>query len=167
MGTKKMKLSGRNNLFAIVDEEDYRTLDLGSYNWYPIFGRRTTYVWSKKKRKTIYLHRFIMGLENAPRAVFVDHKDCNGLNNSRTNLRITDNSNNQRNSRKRLSAKNTSSYKGVSRRSNNKTKPWAVTISLSVGSYRTEIEAAEAYNKAVKQLFGPNAMLNDIPRHIL
>jgi len=147
----------------LVDEEDYRTLKLGFYKWYPIIGRRTTYAYSHNNGKTIYLHRFIMGLENAPRSVFVDHIDGNGLNNYRTNLRITDNSNNQRNSRKRLSAKCTSTYKGVSFRANNKEKPWKVSLNLSVGCYRTELEAARAYNKAIVELFGPNALLNILP----
>lgn len=163
MGVIIMKLNGRKDLSATVDENDYRTLNLSSYKWYPIPGKRTTYAYSHKKGKTIYLHRFIMGLENAPRSVFVDHIDHNGLNNSRTNIRVTNNSNNQRNSRKRLSAKCTSVYKGVSNSSHNKMKPWKATVSLTIGCYRTETEAAIAYNQAITKLFGPNALLNELP----
>jgi hypothetical protein len=173
MGIREIRLIGPNELSVIVDEEDYRTLKLGFYKWYPIIGRTTTYAMSKKNRKTIYLHRLILGLENAPRSVFVDHRDHNGLNNSRTNLRVTDNRGNQRNSRKSLSAKTFSSYKGVSCKPYKKLKKWLANITLPdvsrggkkkyLGYYRTEVEAARAYNEAAKQLFGPMAFLNELP----
>lgn len=167
MGTREIKLSGFNNYSTIVDEEDYRTLRLWEDKWYPIIGRKTTYAYSHKNGKTVYLHRFIMGCVNSPRSVFVDHIDHNGLNNSRTNLRTTDNRGNQRNSLKRLSAKKTSTYKGVYKRSYNKSNPWRATIFLSgkskhLGCYRTEIEAARSYNQAAIELFGPQALINDL-----
>lgn len=167
MGTISIRLTGPLDLLAIVDESDYKTLNLGSYNWSPLIRRSTTYAKTHNNRKTIYLHRLILGLSDAPGSVYVDHIDHNGLNNSRTNLRITDNKGNQRNSRKRLSAKNTSSYKGVHKRSHNKSNPWEAYITLSdhkkyLGSYRTEAEAATAYNQAATELFGPYAFLNII-----
>ena len=167
-------------LSAIVDEEDYRTLDLGSYKWYRLLGPHTTYAKAHKNGKTIYLHRLIMGLVDAPRSEYVDHIDGNGLNNSRTNLRKTDNRGNQRNQTKHLSATSTSTYKGVCYRSGKyRTKPWMANITLSdkrplgadkkvrgkqkyLGCYQTEIEAATAYNQAAIELFGPSAHQNDI-----
>ena len=166
-------------LSAIVDEEDYRTLDLGSYKWYRLLGPHTTYAKAHKNGKTIYLHRLIMGLVDAPRSEYVDHIDGNGLNNSRTNLRKTDNRGNQRNQTKHLSATSISTYKGVCYREWSIIRPWAAYITLSeagklcpdnkrrgknkyLGCYRTEIEAATAYNQAAIELFGPMAYLNDI-----
>lgn len=167
MRTIEIKLTGHSGLSTLVDEKDYETLRLGSYKWRPHFGRSTVYARTHNGAKTMFLHRLIMGLTEAPRSVLVDHKDHNGLNNSRTNLRVTDNSNNQRNSRKRLSAKRTSAYKGVSKRSDNKSNPWQARIKLPdkikhLGYYRTEIEAATAYNKAAISIFGPMAYLNQL-----
>lgn len=165
---------------TFVDDEDYRTLNLGSYNWNPIIGRNTTYAKTYKKGGTIYLHRLIMGLLDATRSVFVDHIDGNGLNNYRTNIRVTNNMGNQRNARKRLSAKTSSAYKGVTWNwTNNHAKPWMAYITLSerrslktdnksrgisknLGYYRTQEEAATAYNSAAIELFGPMALLNII-----
>ena len=162
-----IKLNGHNNYSTIVDEADYRTFHLSDYKWYPIIGP-STYVCSHNKRKIIRLHRLIMGLLDAPRSVLVDHIDHNGLNNSRTNLRITDNIGNQRNQRKSLLTNFASAYKGVYIDRNNKTNPWRAHIILSgkhkhLGVYRTEEEAATAYNKAAIELFGPMAFLNVLP----
>ena len=165
--TREIKLSGDNNLFTIVDEDDYRTLRLWDYKWFRIIGRTTTYVASKKNGKTIYLHRLIMGLQNAPGSVYVDHIDHNGLNNYKTNLRATDNTGNQRNAHKRISARNSSTYKGITRHPDNKMNPWMARIYLSgkrkyLGCYKTEEEAALSYNKAAIEYFGDMAYLNII-----
>lgn len=167
MGTIEIRLSGPLGLSAIVDEEDYRTFNLGSCTWRAHIIRRQTYVVTDKNGKRIYLHRLIMGLLDAPRSVMVDHKDHNGLNNYRTNLRVTDNSGNQHNKRKSLSAKCTSTYKGVSKASHNKSNPWEAYIRLSdkrkhLGYYRTQEDAARSYNQAATELFGPMAHLNVI-----
>lgn len=179
MGTTLLNLIGPQGLSAIVDEEDYKTLDLGSYKWTPFIGHNTTYAKTYKKGKKILLHRLIMGLIDSPSSVYVDHKDHNGLNNYRTNLRVTDNKGNSHNARKRLSAKNTSCYKGVSFDPKNKTNPWRAHITLSedrhigadkkwrsrpryLGCYRTQEEAATAYNQAATELFGHMAHLNVI-----
>lgn len=175
----EIRLAGHDGLLAFVDDEDYKTFDLGSYKWRRSIGHSTTYAKTDKKGKSILLHRLIMGLLDAPSSIYVDHKDHNGLNNYRTNLRVTDNKGNSHNARKRLSAKNTSTYKGVSFDPKNKTNPWRAHITLSedrrietdkkwhsrpryLGCYRTQEEAAWAYNQAAIELFGPYAHLNDL-----
>jgi len=161
-------LGGSKGLSTFVDDEDYRTFDLGSYNWSPQISRHSTvYVKAHKNNKTILLHRLILGLLDSPRFILVDHIDHNGLNNCKDNLRVTDNSGNNANSRKRLS-ETSSLYKGVTRHSNNKSKPWETRITLSgkrkyLGYYRTQEEAATAYNKAAIELFGTMAFLNILP----
>lgn len=169
MGTiRELKIIGLDyELSAYVDQEDYRTLDLGSYNWSRLIGHTTTYAKTYKSHKTVLLHRLIMGLENAPKSVIVDHIDGNGLNNYRTNLRITDNRGNRLNSRKSLSDKYTSTYKGVYLDSKNKTNPWRVRAVLSgkdkhIGYYKTEQEAAIAYNQFALENYGTMAYLNII-----
>lgn len=169
MGTREIKVIGRGyELSATVDEEDYQTLKLSEYKFHRIIGRKTTYAATYKNGKQIYLHRLIMGLADGPKTDIVDHIDGNGLNNSRTNLRKTDNAGNARNTTKSLSGDFTSSYKGVYYNyAYNNEKPWQAHIKLpdggklkKLGCYRTEYEAAWSYNDAAEELFGPMANLN-------
>ena len=72
---------------ALVDDEDYDRLML--YSWCA-HKSRTKKTFDAKRQsfgKTYYMHREIMGLAfGDPREV--DHKDFNGLNNQKYNLRI-------------------------------------------------------------------------------
>jgi hypothetical protein len=73
------------------------------------------------------------------------------------------------NVRKILSKKTTSIYKGVRKdKRPNRIRPWIASIRLSgkqeyLGFFRTEIEAAQAYNQAAIIHFGPFALLNELP----
>jgi hypothetical protein len=67
------------------------------------------------------------------------------------------------------SKKSSSKYKGVSW--NKKNKNWRANITIkckeirkqyNIGSFKTEIDAATAYNKRAKELFGEHAYLNRI-----
>ena len=98
---------------------------------------------------------------NAPPGVQIDHRDGNGLNCSRDNLRLCTNQNNRRNSRK--GNRNTSGFKGVSffKRDQN----WRAYIMLDarqihLGYFKTSEEAARAYDNAAKELFGEFASPN-------
>jgi len=168
--TREIKLGGSRGLSAIVDESDFVSLNLGSYKWYQNVGSSTTYARTRLKGKTVLLHRLIMRVEDFPRSICVDHIDHNGLNNTKENLRITDNRGNSQNARKGKSSKNTSEYKGVSKHPQKKKRPWQATIyppegkkRKPLGYYKTEMEAAQAYNKAATELFGEFACLNVIP----
>ena len=103
------------------------------------------------------MHRFIL---NAPKGQYVDHRDRNGLNNQKRNLRFCTQSQNMMNLK---SSTGTSKYKGVSW--NIKYKRWQSHIRLNyklknLGSYNSEIEAALAYDHAARELFGEFARLN-------
>jgi len=94
--------------FAIVDAEDYEWLN--QYKWHTDKAQNTYYAVSQKNRKTIKMHRLITG---APKGLFVDHRDHNGFNNRRDNLRLCTNQENQQN--KQPMCGKTSKYKGVHR----------------------------------------------------
>lgn len=103
----------------------------------------------------IMLHRFILGLPKTPgRDDKVDHKDGDGLNCRRSNLRVVTNAQNIINSASRGGS---SQYKGVIRDA--RRGVWTMQIS---SSYATEEEAALAYNAAAIVLWGEHAWLNDV-----
>ena len=147
--------------FAIVDDEDYERVS--KYKWQATWGGYCYYAtripWNKGKRHEIRMHRFIL---NAPDDKIVDHIDFNGLNNRRDNIRTCTHSQSQYH---RRSHGGTSKYKGVSLcRKNNK---WQAQIkhnrkSKWIGQYEKEKDAAKAYNKKAKELFGDFAYLNTL-----
>jgi len=165
-----MMVCGRDyEVTTLVDEVDYQRLRLWEYKWFRLVCNNTTYIRSIQKQKTLLLHRLLLGLIGSPRKVVVDHIDHNGLNNTRSNLRITDRRGNSRNRRKQKSKKAFSDYKGVAWVGyDSKINPWKAQIWMpdrkqkSLGCYPTETEAAQAYNRAAIELFGTMAYLNDL-----
>jgi hypothetical protein len=84
----------------------------------------------------------------------IDHKDNNRLNNRISNLRLASASQNAAN--KRRPATNTTGFKGVRAKPNNR---WRSEIqhngkSISLGTYATKEEAHAAYCSAAQRLFG-------------
>ena len=151
---KKIKLT--QDKVALVDDEDYE--ELNRYKWILITSKvqGTYYV---KNSAGITMHQYIL---RYPKSI-VDHKDGNGLNNQRANIRLCTSQQNSRNRRKKKGC--ASIYKGVSR---NKTgKEWRACIffdhrKIHIGSFDYEKNAALAYNIMAEKLFGDFAKLNDI-----
>jgi hypothetical protein len=91
----------------------------------------------------------------------VDHKDNNGLNNQKQNLRICTYSENGANQRKTRGA--SSKYKGVhwdKGRSKWRSEINVAGCRISLGRVSSEEEAGEAYDKAAYRAFGSFAKLN-------
>jgi HNH endonuclease len=100
---------------AIVDDEDYeRVMAIGRWQFKQgvstIYARHGCSVEGKDFQ--ILLHRFIMDVTD--RRVKVDHRDHNGLNNQKSNLRVCTHQQNSMNARKAKTGRGTSRYKGVS-----------------------------------------------------
>ena len=111
-----------------------------------------------KRAKTLLLHRLVI---DAPEGMFVDHINCDKLDNRKSNLRLCTSSQNKMNVG--LKSNNTTGYKGVSfRKDRNK---YRASIELNgktfrLGTYTDPVEAAKAYDEAAKRLFGEFARLN-------
>lgn len=154
-----------------IDDNDFENIN--KYKWHAHYDPSTKSYYARRseygtdvigKSRTVLMHRAIM---NASKGEMVDHIDHDTLNNQRSNLRICTNSQNRANSRKSGLAKN--KYKGVSlvKENVNKTNPYMALIKarkrvLYLGYFKTEIEAAIAYNKAALEHHGQFAELNKI-----
>ena len=107
---------------------------------------------------TLYLHRFLLG---APAGRWVHHRNRDRLDNRRANLRAVSPAENAAARVKRRSA-SSSRFKGVSRTRGGR---WRVAITAagrrhSAGTYACELEAARAYDRLARELFGEFAGLN-------
>jgi hypothetical protein len=70
--------------YAEIDSEDDEKVS--QYKWCLKKGKNTNYAISGKER--VFIHRLIMGLQVEDERV-VDHIDGNGLNNRKSNLKVT------------------------------------------------------------------------------
>ena len=151
---KKIKLT--KGFEALIDNKDFYILN--KYQWSVRKNGNGVYAYTIVDKKHIGMHTIIL-----PTLKCVDHKDGNGLNNQRENLREASVKDNIRNSK--ISRNNTSSYKGVSYHANNKTKPHRAYITcnrkrIHLGYFSDIKDAAIAYNEAAVKYFGEFARLN-------
>lgn len=147
-------------LVALVDDEDWPLLS--QYAWRVLEMEYTNYAvahaWHNGRDIVIQMHRLIMGM---PR-MEIDHRDKNGLNNTRGNLRVATHSENTHCKRKRTPGVD-SNFRGV-RRTRNR-KRWRAQIKCKgqeyhLGHFDREEDAARAYDDAAIRLFGDFASLN-------
>lgn len=140
----------------LIDIDDYNKLKDYKISLLKI-GYAVTYI----KEKMYYIHRLIL---NAKSNEQVDHINGNPLDNRKCNLRLSNQNQNMHNMSKRKK-KTSSKYKGVTW--HKALKKWMAQIGYNskhyyIGIYKNEKEAAIAYNKKAKELFGEFAKLNII-----
>lgn len=150
-------------LVALIDAADIPIVKDCSWSIYK--ASRTFYATTNfvKDRKRIKLHRLVL---SAPDGFSVDHINGDGLDNRRSNLRLCSNAENIRNQQKQK-RKTSSRFKGVTLYRGIRGSRWRGYIHYNskkyrLGSFGTEIEAAQAYNKAALEFFGQFARLNVI-----
>ncbi len=145
--------------FALVDDEDFGWLN--QHKWCVL--KCDSGLWYATRGKGIFMHRAILGLKVGD-GIKTDHRNHNGLDNRQENLRKCTNSENQHNQKPRLAHLDcTSKYKGVSWLKND--QKWRVLMKCSgkwhyLGLFTSEINAAKAYDKKAKELFGEFAQTN-------
>ena len=131
----------------------------GHYSWRLKKGYLATSGNYKDGCQTVLLHRLVVGVKDPK--VKVDHIDCNLMNCTRANLRMTDCFGNAQNKLKQ-SGKGYH-FKGVVRQR----EKWQAQIyahgeSFYLGLFESEHEAAHEYNKAAIVLHGEFARLNPV-----
>lgn len=138
---------------TIVDSEDLALLQ--QFEWLRISGR---YVGRYVAGKAVLMHRFLL---NASADQEVDHKDGNGFDNRRSNLRRCTHAENMRN--RRTDTPHSSRFKGV--HWEGRKNRWRSYINIGkrkVGSryFRDEVEAAKHYDQLARANYGEFARLN-------
>ncbi len=159
------KISLTQGKFAIVDDEDYEWLS--QWKWYAVKKRNSFYVERRSptdpcthKSSKVSMHRVIM---DAIKGKEVDHINHDTLDNRRSNLRLCTASENQQNRRPQSNC--SSRFKGVCR--DRRRRKWGACIYINgkrigLGSFDSETDAAEAYDKKAQELFGEFAYTNSM-----
>ncbi len=154
----------------MIDAADYELVS--QYRWYWLLAgatRRTNakgkeYAYTRAirddgKKITLYMHRLLYDGEPAPR---VDHRDGDGLNNRRANLRGATNKQNAQSSGVSSMPNKTSLFKGVQKFGDR----WKANIQVDGRSLsrirNTEVEAAQLYDSMASEHFGEFAMTNQM-----
>lgn len=150
----------KNGGSAVVDADMYDYLSQWEWHRHK-HGYAVRYEFTSKKVRMIRMHRVING---TPSGVLTDHRNGDGLDNRRNNLRDATEAQNQWN-RHRVWGK--SRFKGVYW--NKGQEKWHVRITRNkktyhVGFFDDEEDAARAYNLAAQHFFGDFAHPNSI-RH--
>jgi hypothetical protein len=137
-----------------VDAEDYPRV--AGYRWWVQRNRHVFYAMTSHRddgdRATVRMHRILM-----PDAPEIDHRDRDGLNNVRSNLRVTTRRDNLINRR----SWGVSSYRGVTRQNGR----WKAQIGFGgkshhLGLFDKPEHAAHAFNGAAGLLGYPDSSLN-------
>ena len=140
---------------ALVDEADFSTVS--QYNWHlDDDGYALARVKRGEKWTTVRMHALITGAKET------DHENHNKLDNRRSNLRPSTRTQNQGNRIANRIGK-TSKYKGVCW--HKQKKRWRAQLrnapkTLWLGEFKSDIEAAKAYDRAARNYFGEFALTN-------
>ena len=155
---KSVKLKHKD-VRVYFDDEDWERIS--QYTWY--LGKDgyaiATIRGSDGKKHTLRMSRLIM---DCPKDMQVDHRDHNINMNTKSNLRICTHAENMHNQKLRLGG--SSRFKGVCYQKS--IKRWYAQIQVNgknqkhLGSFRSEINAALAYDRMARKHFGRFAFLN-------
>lgn len=158
----KLAIIFKNGGRVVIDSEDYDLVK--DYRWREYRGKTnitsyavcTTSAKVPGVRTSVLMHKLILRTD-----CLIDHKDQNGLNNCKDNLRVATPAQNSSNKNKLL--RNSSGYIGVWR--DKVRKKWVAEISSEnkkkfLGYFDSSMEAALARDRAALELHKEFAVLN-------
>lgn len=137
---------------AFVDEEDFDRVNEFSWHSVLIGGNHYARRYVNGEQKNQYLHHFVMGVADGR---IVDHKNGDGMDNRKENLRFATHSQNMRN--QRTPKNNRSGVKGV--HFDRQTGKWRASLSVDrkfvcLGRHETIEEAESAVRVGRQQHHG-------------
>lgn len=149
---------------ALVDDEDFDFIN--QWKWYYEKKNRNNTGYAIRtvkingKRKRLYMHRVLL---KAPDGMEVDHKNMNGIDNRKENIRVCTCLENKRHYSVRRD--NRTGIKGVSW--DKRRQKYRVQISIKgkrlwLGTYNSLSDATTIYNEAARQYYKEFAYLNKI-----
>lgn len=161
-GSAFRKIHLTEGKYALVDPGDFYWLN--SFDWFTKKNSKSFYAVrmdneSAKWGKTVTMHRQIMGF---PEGLLVDHRNRDGLDNQRSNLRIATRCQNRCNTNiNKVGC--SSQYRGV--HWDKQVKRWRAALQsqgkyIGLGYFDSEIAAAKAYDAAARKYHKDFAMLN-------
>lgn len=138
---------------AVIDAEDEARVREHSWSAMVTRVRGLVYAQTSIGKKIRLLHRFVLGLAACEDGLVVDHRDGDGLNCRKLNLRVVTDAVNKRN-RRSLHRLNVSGHNDV--RWDKDRSRWRVEMSIDrvrhfVGRFHTIEEAVAARNVAMKE----------------
>lgn len=157
---KHKNSENHRKFFAKVSDEDYDFLM--QWNWCAVYSTKNTFyamrgIRNKHTGRTISvrMHRLILGITDPK--ILVDHRDHDGLNNQRDNIRVATRQQNNFNIRPYGASK----YIGVGLHHNK----WRGRVkvdgkTISTAQFDNEEDAAKARDVIAKKLHGEFANLN-------
>jgi hypothetical protein len=175
MATEPCQIQLGHGRFALVDAEDYDRVRAHSWCLWRkksdpnrCYAQRSIRLGRGRKapKTQVFLHRFIVG---AASGTFVDHRNGDGLDCRRRNLRIATRRQNAENVTRSANQKR-GGFKGVGWHA--RARKWQAGICagsvkangkrarLHLGLFATAEEAARAYDRAAVEHFGEFASLN-------
>lgn len=149
---------------VLIDEADVALI--ATHAWYVLRTKGKSYAYTFIKRRITYMHRLLAGVDDG---LEVDHKNGDGLDNRRLNLRSATHAQNTANRGKsgfRAGKPTSSPLKGVSW--HKQAKKWQALITVrgkrsSLGLFADEVDAGRAYDAAALAAHGAFARLNFLP----
>lgn len=144
--------------FALVDDEDYP--ELIKHKWHAKCHPRTPgELWyasrTDSEKRTVLMHRQILRFPPCD----IDHRNRNGLDNQKSNLRNATRGGQRMNSK---IATSSAGYRGVEPMHNQRFRARITRdgIRHNLGHFDTAVEAGKAYDRAARELWGDFALLN-------
>jgi hypothetical protein len=142
----------------LIDEADAPRVC--RYRWSVTRHRHTWYAHATINGRTTYLHRYVLDVGHGDTRL-VDHRNGNGLDCRRTNLRVANDQQNSSNIRR--AKRSSSGYIGVYPIA--RSTKWMVTVRdgsqrVYLGAYDDPVQAARVYDAYVRQKVGAFAKTN-------